>query len=74
MCMHKEERVDLVSEQQAIEICFEEFMKSVNWFCDGIQAGHPDKTIVKQKYAQYMLLEFARRIDKRIDNGILEEH
>lgn len=53
-----------LSEQQAVNVCYEDFLKSVDWFCRGIRNGAPQKSTEQKKYAKWLLLEFARRIDK----------
>ena len=63
---------EYIDEHEAVDVCYEEFMKCVNWFCDGIEAGHEGKIASKNDYARYLILEFARRIDKGDTNGFLE--
>jgi len=65
---------EYIDEFEAVDICYEEFMRSVSWFCDGIEAGHEGKITNKKEYARYLILEIARRIDKGDTNGFLEKH
>lgn len=64
-----------ISENEALDICYEDFLMSVCWYCKGIKAGHPNKKIDPDKYAKYIILEIARRIEEGEQvNGILEKY
>lgn len=58
------EQIDEISEMEALDICYEDFQRSVNWFVDGIELAKAGKIADKNQYAKYIILEFARRIDK----------
>ena len=58
------EEYKYLDENEAIQVCFEDFIKSVKWFCEGIKNGAPEKKTDEKNYSKWLLLEFARRIDK----------
>ncbi len=53
-----------IDENEAVEVCYEDFLTSVKWFCNGIKNGAPNKTTDEKNYGKWLLLEFARRIDR----------